>query len=176
MTRAFVVVLGVAIIMAASITSLAAADNGKQPGFGPNPQLPKPDTSLVPTINVARAVGWTIGEKPSAPSDLAVTAYATALDHPRWIYTLPNGDVLVAETNGPQRPQDGKGLKAWFAGLFQTFAGAHEPSPNRIILLRGVKADGSAEARHIFLEGISIRRSEWLSSATRFMSPTPTLS
>jgi len=138
--------------MAASITSLTAADNGKQVGFGPNPQLPKPDQSLVPTINVARAVGWTIGEKPSAPSDLAVTAYATALDHPRWIYTLPNGDVLVAETNGPQRPQDGKGLKAWFAGLFQTFAGAYAPSPNRIILLRGVKADGSAEPRHFFSE------------------------
>ena len=153
--RTFVFGLGAAVGMLASMAALADADNGKQPGVGPNPQLPEPTTSLVPTINVARAIGWTIGEKPSTPSDLAVTAYASGLDHPRWIYTLPNGDVLVAETNGPQRPQDGTGLKAWFSGLAQTFAGAREPSPNRIILLRGVKADGSAEARHIFLEGLN---------------------
>ena len=153
--RTFVFGLGAAVGMLASMPALADADNGKQPGFGPNPQLPEPTTSLVPTINVARAIGWTIGEKPSTPSDLAVTAYASGLDHPRWIYTLPNGDVLVAETNGPQRPQDGTGLKAWFSGLAQTFAGAREPSPNRIILLGGVKADGSAEARHIFLEGLN---------------------
>ena len=92
MIRTFVFGLGAAVV-----------DNGSQPGFGPNPQLPEPTTSLVPTINVARAIGWMIGEKPSTSSDLAVTAYASGLDHPRWIYTLPNGDVLVAETNGPQR-------------------------------------------------------------------------
>jgi glucose/arabinose dehydrogenase len=112
MIRTFVFGLGAAVVMTASMAALADADNGKQPGVGPNPQLPEATTSLVPTINVARAIGWTIGEKPSTPSDLAVTAYASGLDHPRWIYTLPNGDVLVAETNGPQRPQDGTGLKA----------------------------------------------------------------
>ena len=93
--RTFVFGLGAAVGMLASMPALADADNGKQPGFGPNPQLPEPTTSLVPTINVARAIGWTIGEKPSTPSDLAVTAYASGLDHPRWIYTLPNGDLVV---------------------------------------------------------------------------------
>jgi hypothetical protein len=76
MIRTLVFGLGAAVVMMASMAALADADNGKQPRVGPNPQLPEPTTSLVPTINVARAIGWTIGEKPSTPSDLTVTAYA----------------------------------------------------------------------------------------------------
>ena len=131
-----------------------SADDAKQPGFGANPTLPAPQSNLVPTVKVAPAVGWPDNQKPGTPSDLTVTAYASGLDHPRWIYTLPNGDVLVAETNGPKRPDDGKGIKAWFQALFQKYAGAKVQSAERITLLRGLKPDGSAVTRSTFVEGL----------------------
>lgn len=131
-----------------------AADEGKMPGYGPNPDLPAPQSNLIPTMKVASAVGWANGKKPSTPPDLAVSAYATGLEHPRWLYVLPNGDVLVAETNAPNRPDDSKGLKAWIQGLFQKFAGAKSRSADRITLLRGLKAEGSAETRSVFIEGL----------------------
>jgi glucose/arabinose dehydrogenase len=132
----------------------AFADSAMPAGFGPNPDLPAPQSSILPTIKVAPGVGWSEGQKPSTPADLSASAYATGLDHPRWLYVLPNGDLLVAETNGPERPDDGKGIKAWFQKLFQKYAGAKTPSPNRITLLRGVKPDGSAEERSVFLDGL----------------------
>jgi glucose/arabinose dehydrogenase len=148
---AFAGVFAVFTIWATAVS----ADDAKKPGFGPNPDLPPPQSNLVPTIKVAPAVGWPEGAKPSTPPDLTASAYATGLDHPRWIYVLPNGDVLVAETNGPKRPEDGKGIKAWFQGLFQQYAGAKAESANRITLLRGLKPDGTAETRSIFLEGLN---------------------
>ena len=78
-------------------------------GFGPNPVLPKPEKSLIPTVNVAPVDRWTAEETPRPIAGFAVTAYARGLDHPRWLYTLPNGDVLVAETNAPPKPDDSKG-------------------------------------------------------------------
>ena len=82
-------------------------------GTGPRPQLPPPHKTLVPTVNIAPAKGWPAGDKPVAAPGLVVTAYATGLDHPRWLTVLPNGDVLVAETNAPPKPEDGKGVKGW---------------------------------------------------------------
>jgi glucose/arabinose dehydrogenase len=131
-----------------------SADDARQPGFGPNPSLAAPQSNVIPTIKIAPAVGWHEKEKPATPPDLAVTAYATGLDHPRWVYALPNGDVLVAETNGPKRPDDGKGVKGWVQGLFQKFAGAKPASANRITLLRGLKPDGSAQTRDTFIDGL----------------------
>jgi glucose/arabinose dehydrogenase len=84
-----------------------------------------------------------------------VTAFATGLEHPRWVYVLPNGDVLVAETNAPERPDEGKGVKGRVMKMMQTKAGAAVPSPNRIILLRDVDGDGVAETRSTFLEGLN---------------------
>lgn len=136
-----------------SLTS-ALAETAMPPGFGPNPDLPAPQSNLVPTIKVAPAVGWSKGEKPSTPADLTATAYATGFQHPRWLYVLPNGDVLVAESNAPKRPEDSKGIKAWFKKLFQTRAGAQTPSADRITLLRGLKPDGSAEEKSVFLENL----------------------
>src|SRR6185503_13564961 len=81
-------------------------------GTGPNPTLPTPVTTLVPTVNVAKATGWPSGGKPIAAEGLVVTRFAEGLDHPRWLYVLPNGDVLVAETNAPPRPENSKGIKA----------------------------------------------------------------
>ncbi|RUO97455.1 sorbosone dehydrogenase family protein [Hyphomicrobium sp.] len=132
-----------------------SADDAKRGDFGPNPELPAPQSNIVPTIKVAPVVGWKDNAKPSTPGDLNVAAYATGLDHPRWLYVLPNGDILVAETNGPTRPEDGKGIKGWFQALFQKYAGARVPSPNRITLLRGIKPDGTAETRSVFIDGLN---------------------
>jgi len=121
-------------------------------GMGPRPQLPEPHKTLIPTVNVAPAKGWSSGDKPIAAAGLTVTAYATGLDHPRWLTVLPNGDVLVAETNAPPKPEDGKGFKGWVMKLMQKRAGAGTPSADRITLLRGLNADGSAQTRTAFLE------------------------
>ncbi|HUP94826.1 MAG TPA: sorbosone dehydrogenase family protein, partial [Burkholderiales bacterium] len=78
--------------------------------LGPNPALPAPNQTLFPTVHIAPAQGWPDGLKPTAPTGTAVTLFAAGLDHPRWVYVLPNGDVLVAETNAPPKPEDGKGI------------------------------------------------------------------
>ena len=103
-------------------------------GIGPNPTLPPPHAGLLPTMNVAPAAAWPANTTPTP--GLAVTAFATGLDHPRWLTTLPNGDILVAETNSPQFPADSAGLKGFIGKLLMKRAGAGVPSPNRITLLR----------------------------------------
>ena len=123
-------------------------------GTGPNPVLPPPATTLVPTVNVAKAKGWPADARPIAGEGLAVARFAEGLDHPRWIYVLPNGDVLVAETNAPPRPEDGKGLKAAVMKMLMQKVGAATPSANRITLLRDADGDGVAEFRSTLLEGL----------------------
>jgi hypothetical protein len=123
-------------------------------GVGPNPVLPPPERALFPTIHVAEARPWRAGEVPVPAEGLAVEAFARGLDHPRWIYVLPNGDVLVAETNAPERPKDKKGLKSKFQALFMRKAGAAAPSADRITLLRDADGDGVAEIRKVFLKGL----------------------
>lgn len=122
-------------------------------GYGANPQLPAPHKSLIPTVQIAPAKGWPEGSTPVAGTGLKVAAYATNLDHPRWIYVLPNGDVLVAETNAPDRPDEGKGFKGWVMKRLQDSAGAAVTSTNRITLLRD--ADGMAETRTVFLQNLN---------------------
>jgi glucose/arabinose dehydrogenase len=124
-------------------------------GMGPNPELPPPHPTLIPTVNVAKAEGWPAGAKPAGAEGTVVTAFATGLDHPRWLYVLPNGDVLVAESNAPPKPDDRKGVKGWLMGLFMKRAGAGTPSANRITLLRDGDGDGVAETRTAFLEGLN---------------------
>ena len=124
-------------------------------GFGPNPTLPAPQRSLIPTVNIAPAQGWPPGKLPLTAAGMRVTAFASGLDHPRWIYVLPNGDVLVAESNAPSRPDDGKGVKAWVMGLVKKKAGAGVPSANRITLLRDTDGDGVADVRTVLLEGLN---------------------
>ncbi len=116
-------------------------------GVGPNPQLPEPDTSLIPTVNVVEAIGWPDGSQPVPAAGTAVTPFAKGLDHPRWLHVLPNGDVLVAETNAPPRPDDAKGIKGWFFKRYQKKAGGAVPTANRITLLRDADGDGTAETR-----------------------------
>jgi glucose/arabinose dehydrogenase len=124
-------------------------------GMGPQPLLPEPRKSLIPTIDIAPAEGWAAGTIPTAASGLAVNAFATDLQHPRWLYVLPNGDVLVAETNAPPKPDDGKGIKGWFMKKAMTRAGAGVPSANRITLLRDADGDGVAETRSVFLHDLN---------------------
>jgi glucose/arabinose dehydrogenase len=123
--------------------------------YGAKPTLPAPEKSLIPTVNVAKAVGWPAGGKPIAAAGMAVNAFATGLDHPRTLLVLPNGDVLVAETNAPSRPDDESGIKGWITKLVMSRAGADTQSANRITLLRDADGDGIAETRTVFLDGLN---------------------
>lgn len=125
-------------------------------GFGPDPVLPAPSRSLLPTVNVAEAVGWPAGRSPTPAPGFRVQAFATGLDHPRWLYRLPNGDILVAETNAPPKPEGEEGgLRGFFQGLVMKKAGAQTPSADRISLLRDADGDGVAETRTVFLENLT---------------------
>ena len=149
-------------LLIASIASLCAGSLPAQPStqppaqtIGPSPQLPKPNKQIIPTVHIAPAKGWPDGTRPIAAAGLSVAALATGLDHPRWIYVLPNGDVLVAESNAPPKPEDGKGIKGFIMGMMMKRAGAGVPSANRITLLRDADGDGVAELRTIFLQGLN---------------------
>jgi len=132
-------------------------------GVGATPQLPPPVNSLVPTVNIAPAVGWTDTQGPMAAPGFKVTALARGLDHPRWLYTLPNGDVLVAESNAPRKPEGshdgGDGIVArarrLVMGVVMKRAGAGAPSANRITLLRDAKGDGTAVERTVFMQNLT---------------------
>jgi len=145
----------------ASLAALALVGCGDtaglpvEAGMGPNPALPPPQASLIPTIKVAEASPWPAGETPTPAPGLRVRSFASGLDHPRWLYVLPNGDVLVAETNAPPKPKDGKGLRGFFMGLAMKKAGAATPTANRITLLRDADGDGVAELRTVFLSGLN---------------------
>jgi glucose/arabinose dehydrogenase len=123
-------------------------------GMGASPTLPQPRSGLIPTVDIAPAIGWPEGVTPTPMAGLSVTALATGLEHPRWVYVLPNGDVLVAETNAPPKPEDGKGIKGFFMKKVMARAGAGVPSANRITLLRDADGDGLAETRSMFLENL----------------------
>lgn len=125
-----------------------------QADFGPDPVLVAPETSLIPTLNIASAKGWPIDAKPVAAEGLMVNRFAVDLDHPRWLYVLPNGDVLVAESNAPKSENPDWSIKSWIKGMVLEDAGAAVPSADRITLLRDNDNDGVAETRHVFLENL----------------------
>jgi glucose/arabinose dehydrogenase len=124
-----------------------------QADAGAKPILSAPRYESVPTINIAPAKGWPEGVMPNVATGFAVNAFAVKLDHPRWLYVLPNGDLLVAETNRPPKKPDG--IKAWIMSKVQARAGAGTPSANRITLLRDADSDGVAETRSVLLEGLN---------------------
>nr|BFE95012.1 hypothetical protein GCM10020185_55480 [Pseudomonas brassicacearum subsp. brassicacearum] len=103
-----IVVLAAGLVACGESSTLQVSD-----GTGPAPKLPEPNKTLMPTVNIAEAVGWPQGAKPTPAQGLQVGAFAEGLDHPRWLYVLPNGDVLVAETNAPPKPDDAKGIRGW---------------------------------------------------------------
>jgi glucose/arabinose dehydrogenase len=124
-------------------------------GSGPQPTLPPPVNTSMPTVNIAPAIGWPVGTKPVAAKGTRVAEFSGGLEHPRWLYVLPNGDVLVAETNAPPKPDDAKGIKGWVSGLVMTRAGAGVASANRITLLRDTDGDGVADFRSVLLENLN---------------------
>src|ERR1700677_3539657 len=109
-----------------------AGDPAKQ--IGANPVLPALQQYFMPPIRIAKAVGWDKGEDPTVPQGLQIHALATGLEHPRSLYVLPNGDVLVVESNGPKAPVNRP--KDIITGWVQSFAGAKAKDANRITLLR----------------------------------------
>ena len=144
-------------VLSALVLLNACGEIAKQPisaGIGANPVLPAPNKTLIPTLHIAPAEGWPNLATPVAAAGTHVTAFANGLDHPRWLCVLPNGDVLVAETNAPPKPDDTHGIKGWVMGLVMKRAGAAVPSANRITLLRDVNGDGVADIRLPFLEGL----------------------
>jgi glucose/arabinose dehydrogenase len=144
------------LVLLALILLVAGFERATLPvsaGMGAAPTLPRPAKSILPTVNVAEAVGWQ-GARPTPAPGLRVAAFATGLDHPRWLHVLPNGDVLVAETNAPPRPAK-SGLRAKVERMVMKRAGAHGPSANRITLLRDSDGDGIAETRSVFLSGLN---------------------
>ena len=149
-----------AFLLAATAMALAGCgQNASQSvlaGTGPDPVLPPPQHSFIPTVSVSPVQRWPQGAKPTAAPGLQVEAYASGLDHPRWLYVLPNGDVLVAETNAPPKPEDGKGIKGWVYKKVQAYAGAGTPSANRITLLRDSDGDGVVDSRSVFLDGLKL--------------------
>ena len=142
------------LLGAATAAVLAACDDDPElaavAGVGSEPVLPAPDPELIPTVDIAPAVGWGPGEAPVPAPGLAVAAYATGLEHPRWLYVLPNGDVLVAETN--RQPAEGGGIAAWVEGLVLDMAGGGAPSADRITLLRDADGDGAVESKSVLLD------------------------
>jgi glucose/arabinose dehydrogenase len=149
------------ILAVAAVLTLAACTSKGSPdplvGFGPNPPLPAPAQALIPQIDTPKAVGWPAGAAPKAPPGFAVARFAEGLDHPRWVYVLPNGDVLAAESASEPSPADhtNKGVKAWVANLIMKRVGSQRPSPNKIILLRDTNGDGVAEVKQVFAQGLT---------------------
>ena len=123
-------------------------------GTGPRPELPAPTKTLLPTVNIAPATGWPQGTAPQAAAGLQVVAFASGLVHPRWLLVLPNGDVLVAESNAPPKPEGSKGIRDYVMALMMKRAGSGTPSANRITLLRDADGDGIAETRSVLLSGL----------------------
>ncbi|MFL6604999.1 MAG: PQQ-dependent sugar dehydrogenase [Steroidobacteraceae bacterium] len=149
----------VSMVLAASLTSVAWSDTARLPiaaTEGSHPQLPPPHTSPLPTIHIAPAKGWRAGDKPSAPAGISVNAFAEGLSHPRWLYVLPDGDVLVAETDTPPKPEDSKGIEGKIYKTVQKRAGSGKnPSANRITLLRDTNGDGIADLRTVLISGLN---------------------
>jgi glucose/arabinose dehydrogenase len=144
-------------------------------GVGPTPTLPAPRTALIPSATVVKADRWRTGEAPTAAAGLAVRPFAQQLDHPRWLYVLPNGDVLVAETNAPPRPKDATGIRGWFFKRFMKQAGGMTVSANRITLLRDANGDGVADIRTTLLSGLSSPFGMALVGSTLYIANTDAL-
>jgi glucose/arabinose dehydrogenase len=149
---------GKTFVVGGALAMLAACGDSSQipeeRGVGPDPVLPPPTSTLIPTVNIAPAKGWAVNEAPTPAAGLNVTALAKDLDHPRWLHVLPNGDVLVAESNAPERPER-SGPRTFVMNLVMKRAGAGVPSANRITLLRDADGDGVAEMRTEFLTGLN---------------------
>jgi glucose/arabinose dehydrogenase len=136
--------------------SYGADDPATLSEYGPSPVLAPPDESLIPTLHVAKAKPWEGQAMPRAARGTRVSVVARGLRHPRWLYVLPNGDILVAESDTPSKPDDARGIRGEVQKLVQKHAGSGaEPSANRITLLRDRSGRGEQVERHTFLEDLN---------------------
>mgnify|MGYP001975801066 FL=1 len=140
-----IVAIGIAILMRGTSATLSVDEVS-----GTDPTLVEPDEGLFPTIDVAEPVGWAKGEVPEAAKGLQVQRFAEGLDHPRIMYRLPNGDILVTLTNSP--PRDVGGIEGFIMKRLMGKAGAGEPSPNKLVLLRDTNGDGRADIKKVVRE------------------------
>ena len=143
----------IVLLAALAIVACGQASPSPDQGYGAYPKLPAPQAGGLPTVNAARAVGWPGGAAPIAPEGFIVTRYAERLDHPRWIYLLPNNDILVAESS--TRPARGNGIVDWIRNSIERSAGALPDSADRITLLRDSDLDGDVDERHVFAENLN---------------------
>ncbi|NYT40871.1 sorbosone dehydrogenase family protein [Sphingomonas sp. R-74633] len=157
MLKRILIALAIVVVAVAAFLFWATrpdiAKLSEQAVTGVVPQLGEARSQDFPTVSIAKPVGWANGAKPIAAAGLNVAPFAGKLDHPRWMYRLPNGDVLVAETNSP--PREGGGITGWIMGIMMNRAGAGVPSANRITLLRDTNGDGVADQRSALLEGLN---------------------
>lgn len=173
--RKFILLIVVLIVATGAwvvVTQREAATVPVEQGYGPTPTLPPPRPTLIPTVNVAEASSWPEGATPTPAEGLAVSAFARGLDHPRWLAVLPNGDILVAESNRPPRETQGFNLKQWVMGLFMSQAGAQTPSANRISLLRDADGNGLAEMKTTFLKDLNSPFGMTLSNGKLYVANT----
>lgn len=158
---------------------LAACGNNsqlpKEASYGPNPALPAPQQQEIPQNNSAGAGKWQNGETPTPAPGLAVKAFATKLDHPRWLYVLPNGDVLVAESNKGTSWADTMGYGGWLESLVRRLQGLNTKSANRITLLRDTKGDGVADVKSVFISGLNAPIGMALVGDTLYVADTDAL-
>ena len=146
------------MLAAASITLVACNEQASLPeqaGYGPDPQLPPPNPGWIPTVNISTGTGWPQGAMPQAGRDLKVNAFAQDLQHPRWLLPLPNGDVLVAESDAPPQQEGTGGIRGWVQSYLMQEAGSKTPSADRITLLRDADGDGVAELRTPFIAKVT---------------------
>lgn len=156
--RAFAAIRGVCLTLIPLAMSVGCA-NEQTPGdpsreYGVSPDLVEPSVGLLPTVNPAKAVGWNQDARPTAANGMRVNAFASNLDHPRNLLILPNGDVLVAESNGPATEGGFSGIKGWVAEKMMAYAGAGGASPDRITLLRDTDNDGVADVQTVFISDL----------------------
>lgn len=151
MLNKFSIVVGLACV--ALTGCMETSKIGIMAGTGSQPSLPEPVQTFIPTVKVPKAVGWKSSETPIAIEGTHVTAFAENLQHPRWLYQLPNGDVLVAETNF-KKEGGKKSIKGWFTKHFLKKVGATAPSAERISLLRDADGDGRAEFKSTFIANL----------------------
>lgn len=142
-------------------------------GIGPDPVLPEPQRGVVPVVDIAPAEGWSAGETPVPAKGLTVTEFAEDLEHPRWLHVLPNGDVLVAETNKQSAPA--RSLIGFVKKQIMRVAGAEVPSADRISLLRDSDGDGVADVRTIFLDDLTSPFGMALLNETLYVANTDAL-
>ena len=166
-----VLVLAGAVAAGAAILSSqeeATVDIAEQ--YGPDPKLPEPNPKILPTVHQADAEPWKDGEMPTAAEGFVVNEYAKELDHPRWLYALPNGDILVAESNKPPQQENTMSIRRWVAQKIMGSAGANAPSANRISLLRDQDGDGVAETKTVFLDNLFSPFGMTLSNGTLYVA------